>query len=58
MFGLIRYKSDDISGNSNRNSEIGYASVVFILDISLMSDSHVTRDYKLHGLSEFIHLDK
>ena len=37
---------------------VRYVIVVFILDISLMSDSHVTREYKLHGLSELIHLDK
>ena len=33
-------------------------SVVVILDISLMSDRRVTREYKLHGLSELINLDK
>ena len=27
-------------------------------DISLMSDSRVTREYKLHELFEVIHLDK
>ena len=32
-------------------------SVVIILDISLMSHSRVTREYKLHGLSELIYLD-
>ena len=33
-------------------------SVVFVLDISLMSHIRVTREYKLHGLSELINLDK
>ena len=37
---------------------VRYASVVVILDISLMSDSHVTREYNLHGLSELIIVDK
>ena len=32
-------------------------SVVFVLDISLMSHIRVTREYKLHMLSELIHLD-
>ena len=54
MFGLIRYKFDDFSGNSNSNMR----SVVVMLDISLMSDSRVICEYKLHGLSELIHLDK
>ena len=57
MFGLIRYESDDFSGNSSSNSDI-MRSVVFVLDISLMSHIRVTREYKLHGLSELIHLDK
>ena len=33
-------------------------SVVINLDISLMSHSRVTREYKLHGLSELKNLDK
>ena len=33
-------------------------SFVDMLDISLMSDSCVTREYKLHELFELIHLDK
>ena len=33
-------------------------SVVDMLDISLMSDSRVTREYKLHELFELINLDK
>ena len=57
MFGLIRYKSNDFSGNSSSDSEI-YAVLFVILDISLMSHIRVTREYKLHGLSELINLDK
>ena len=43
MFGLIRYKSNDFSGNSSGNSEI-YAVLFVILDISLMSHIRVTRE--------------
>ena len=60
MFGPIRYKSDDFSGNSNTKQR-DMRSVV-IHDISLMShtsDRRVTRKYKFtRELSELIHLDK
>ena len=57
MFGLIRYKSDDFSGNSNGNSDICVVLLSFLIYRSCL-DWRVTRKYKLHGLSELIHLDK
>ena len=51
MFGLIRYKSDDFSGNSNSNSEICVVLLSFLIYRSC-------RENKLHGLSELINLDK
>ena len=53
MFGLIRYKSGDFSENLYSNSEI--CEVMSKL-VSLMT--WISREYKLHELSELINLDK
>ena len=56
MFGLMRYKSDDFIGNSSSNNDICAVLLSFLIYRSCRS--RVTREYKLHGLSELIHLDK
>ena len=47
MFGLIRYKSDDFSENSNSNSEV---CAVMSLLMPLMPV--ISREYNVHEVSE------
>ena len=57
MFGLIRYKSDDFSENSNSNSEICVVVMLSFL-MSLILDSREYILYNLHELSELVNLDQ